>query len=282
MADMAPYALDIENLTIDVDKNGERVPAVRGLTLRVRPGEAHGLVGESGSGKSLTLRAVMGLFARGAHYRSGSIRVNGVEVLGPSHPGYDPSQRGKGVSMVFQEPAVALNPIMKVGWQIVDAVREREHLSRREARRRGVELMARVGIVDPEDRFDVYPFELSGGMRQRVMIAAAIAGAPKVLLCDEPTTALDVTIQRQVLDIFHRIGESGTALLYVTHDLAVVSQLCESLSVIYHGRIVEEGSLRRVFDEPRHPYTRRLLAATPYLRARLDAAATTTTDGRES
>ncbi|TPF97187.1 hypothetical protein EP30_04365 [Bifidobacterium sp. UTCIF-39] len=268
------YALEIVDLTIDVDKHGERVPAVKNLTIRVRPGESHGLVGESGSGKSLTLRAVMGLFSKGAHYRSGSIKVCGKEVLGPSAPNYDPVIRGKGVSMVFQEPAVALNPIMKVGWQIVDALREQEHLSRADARARAIELMESVGITNPEDRFDSYPFELSGGMRQRVMIAAAIACKPKVLLCDEPTTALDVTIQQQILDIFRSIADSGTALLYVTHDLAVVSQLCGTLSVIYHGRIVEEGTLRDVFDTPKDSYTRQLLSSTPYLKGVMKAAKT--------
>ncbi|PLS30855.1 peptide ABC transporter ATP-binding protein [Bifidobacterium margollesii] len=266
------YALEIVDLCIDVDKHGERVPAVKNLTIRVKAGESHGLVGESGSGKSLTLRAVMGLFSKGAYYRSGCIRIGGHEVLGPDTPDYDPSMRGKGVSMVFQEPAVALNPIMKVGWQIVDAVREQEHLSRAEAKARAIELMASVGITNPEDRFDAYPFELSGGMRQRVMIAAAIACKPKVLLCDEPTTALDVTIQEQILDIFRAIAGSGTALLYVTHDLAVVSQLCETLSVIYHGAIVEEGTLRQVFDDPQDAYTRQLLSSTPYLKGSMKAA----------
>ncbi|NEG96777.1 ATP-binding cassette domain-containing protein [Bifidobacterium sp. SMB2] len=267
------YALEIVDLCIDVDKHGERVPAVKNLTIRVRPGESHGLVGESGSGKSLTLRAVMGLFSKGAYYRSGYIKVCGKEVLGPDAPQYDPSMRGRGVAMAFQEPAVALNPIMKVGWQIVDALREQEHLSRAEARRRAIELMDSVGITNPEDRFDAYPFELSGGMRQRVMIAASIACKPKVLLCDEPTTALDVTIQEQILKIFRSIADSGTALLYVTHDLAVVSQLCETLSVIYHGEIVEEGTLRKVFDTPEDDYTRQLLSSTPYLKGRMKAAA---------
>jgi ABC-type dipeptide/oligopeptide/nickel transport system ATPase component len=207
----------------------------------------------------------MGLLTKGAKLVSGTIKVCGKEVIGPQSPQYDASLRGPGVSMVFQEPAVALNPIMKVGRQIIDAAQEREHLSKAEAKSRAIALMASVGITDPEDRFDAYPFELSGGMRQRVMIAAAIACKPKVLLCDEPTTALDVTIQQQILGIFNQIREQGTALLYVTHDLAVVSQLCSELSVIYQGRIVEEGPLQRIFDDPQHAYTRRLLSSTPYL-----------------
>lgn len=266
LAKSSSPALEIRDLCIEVESLGEHRLAVDHLSLSVAPGESHGLVGESGSGKSLTLRAIMGLLGKGARMVSGSIHVLGREVIGPNVPQYDASLRGLGVSMVFQEPAVALNPIMKVGRQIIDAAQEHEGLGKAESRRRAIALMRSVGIADPEERFESYPFELSGGMRQRVMIAAAIACKPKVLLCDEPTTALDVTIQKQILAIFEHIREQGTALLYVTHDLAVVSQLCSSLSIIYQGRIVEEGSLQSIFDDPQNDYTRKLLSSTPYLK----------------
>ncbi|MCH3975014.1 MAG: ABC transporter ATP-binding protein [Bifidobacterium tibiigranuli] len=259
------YALRINDLCIEVESRGEKRLAVDNVNIAVSMGESYGLVGESGSGKSLTLRAVMGLLNKGARLVSGTITVCGKEVINGATQQYDSSLRGSGVSMVFQEPAVALNPIMKVGQQIIDSVQEKEHLSKAEAKRQAIELMDRVGITDAKNRFDSYPFELSGGMRQRVMIAAAIACKPKVLLCDEPTTALDVTIQQQILQIFEEIREAGTAILYVTHDLAVVSQLCTQLSVIYQGKIVEHGRLQNIFDDPQDDYTKKLLSSTPYL-----------------
>ena len=279
------YALEIRDLSVEVESRGSKHLAVDHITILVRKGESHGLVGESGSGKSLTLRSVMGLLSKGARVVSGSITICGTEVYGPNTPKYDASLRGHGVSMVFQEPAVALNPIMKVGRQIIDAVQEQRHLSASKAKQRAIELMDSVGITDPEDRYNSYPFELSGGMRQRVMIAAAIACQPRVLLCDEPTTALDVTIQQQILEIFSDIQHQGTALLYVTHDLAVVSQLCSELSVIYQGKIVEEGKLRHIFDEPEHPYTQKLLKSTPYLQSSLkdyDLASVGSSQGGEA
>lgn len=255
--------LELDQLTVDVDLHGRSYRAVDGLDLTIGPRQAMGLVGESGSGKSLTLRAIMGLLPPNITVTSGAIRFRGEDLVAG---GADRIRkvRGTGMAMVFQEPAVALNPIARVGTQIVDAAVQHRDLGRKEAREYAVHLMEQVGITDPGRRVDAYPFELSGGMRQRVMIAAAVAGHPQLLLCDEPTTALDVTVQAQILALFAQLrAELDMGLLYVTHDLAVVGEVCDALTVLYAGERVEAGSLRQVFDDPQHPYTKALLGATP-------------------
>ena len=259
--------LEVENLVVSVmTPSGPRV-AVDRVSFTVAEGEALGLVGESGSGKSLTLRAVMGLLPAGAQVTSGRIVYRGQDVSKMTGKRLN-ALRGAGMAMVFQEPMTALNPVMRVGWQIVDGAMRHHGWSRAQARTRAVELMSTMGIPDPAARFEAYPHELSGGMRQRVMIAAALSASPALLLCDEPTTALDVTIQDQIIGLLADLRERlGTGLLYVTHDLAVVAQLCDRVEVMYSGQLVESGTVRMVFDTPRHPYSLGLLRATPQIDA---------------
>ena len=265
----ASPVLEVDGLTLALGSGPEAPLILDDVSLTVAPGEARGFVGESGSGKSMTLRAIMGILPPSIHVRSGRVLYQGEEIVTPGPAGQLSqrllSLRGTGISMIFQEPSVALNPVTTVGEQIIDAVRKREGISRRTARQRAVELMEQVGIRDASSRIDSYPFELSGGMRQRVMIAAAVAGQPQVILCDEPTTALDVTVQQQILELFTSVRDDlDAALLYVTHDLGVVAQLCDSLTVLYAGKVMESRqNLRAALDEPFHPYTRALLQSTP-------------------
>ncbi|MQA80170.1 MAG: ATP-binding cassette domain-containing protein [Streptosporangiales bacterium] len=262
--------LVVDDLTLTLDIAGEHVTVLDGVSFTVRPGEARALVGESGSGKSLTLRAILGLLPPNARLTGGRIVFAGEEfVFDGSRNGAGARRRtrlrGSQISMIFQEPAVAFNPVITVGEQVVDAVMRRRQLGRRQARDYAVELMERVGIPDAASRVDAYPFELSGGLKQRAMIAAAIADEPRLILCDEPTTALDVTVQKQILTLFTGLrDELDAALLYVTHDLAVVAELCDSLTVLYGGRVMESSDhLRALLDEPKHPYTEALLRSTP-------------------
>lgn len=256
--------LDIENLSMSIESQGKRLQVLNDISLSVFEGQAVGLVGESGSGKSMTLRTVMGLLPKKARIDSGSITFNGEELVG--NPKVVAKIRGTGISMVFQEPAIALNPIMKVGSQITDGLQQHMGLSHKDAHMRAIELMEQVGIVEAERRVDSYPFELSGGMRQRVMIASAIACKPKLILCDEPTTALDVTVQRQVIDLFNSLREGmGVSLLYVTHDMAVVANLCDHVTVMYSGSVMEQGTVSEVFSNPLHPYTKAMLKSTPLI-----------------
>lgn len=263
---MSEPLLSIEDLSVSVRIAGVPFRALDGVSLTVERGEARGIVGESGSGKSLTLRAITGLLPGGATVDSGTIRFDGSDLLADG--GLQQRRvRGSGISMIFQEPAVALNPIMRVGDQISDSLRQHRGLSSKQARARAIELMDLVGIPDPATRLRAYPFQLSGGLRQRVMIAAAVACGPKLILCDEPTTALDVRLQAQILGLFaHLRDELGASLLWVTHDLAVVAQLCDSLTVLYAGRVMETSrDMDSILRSPRHPYSEALLKATPRL-----------------
>ncbi|VXB50967.1 dipeptide ABC transporter (ATP-binding subunit) [Arthrobacter sp. 9V] len=255
--------LTVEGLCVDVSIQGRAYPALRDVSFSVQRGEAHGLVGESGSGKSLALRSLMGLLPQNARVSGGSAFFNGTDLF--ANNGRNIRKiRGTGISMVFQEPAVALNPIARVGTQISDGIAQRKGLSRKEARNCAIHMMSLVGIPNPELRVDAYPFQLSGGMRQRVMIAASVACEPELILCDEPTTALDVTVQAQVLALFAGLKtELNAGILYVTHDLAVVSELCSTISVLYAGRLVESGTAAEVLGNPQEDYTRALLSATP-------------------
>jgi oligopeptide/dipeptide ABC transporter ATP-binding protein len=256
--------LEVIDLRIAVDLGDREVAAVDGVSFTLAPGEARGLVGESGSGKSLTLRAIMGLLPGNVRVTGGQILFRGRDLLADGGQ-LQQQVRGRGITMIFQEPAVALNPVMRVGEQISDGLVQHRGLGRREARAQAVRLMDLVGIPDPERRINAYPHELSGGLRQRVMIAAGVACEPDLILCDEPTTALDVTVQDQILRLFaHLRDELGAGLLYVTHDLAVVAQLCDSVTVLYSGQVMEDGDdLRSVFARPFHPYTDALIGATP-------------------
>jgi oligopeptide/dipeptide ABC transporter ATP-binding protein len=246
-------ALEVVDLEVRLHSPRGVVHAVDGVSFSVEPGRVHAVVGESGSGKSTLLRAIVGLLPESAEM-SGAIRVRG-------------SGEGRGgVSIVFQEPMTALNPVMTVGRQISEAPMAKLGMSKKAARARALALMEQVGIPDPARRYDAYPHQLSGGLRQRVLIAIALSSEPVVILCDEPTTALDVTIQQQVLGLLARLTvEERVAVVYVTHDLAVVAELCDSLSVMYAGRFLENGSVDDVFTSPRHPYTLGLIRALPRL-----------------
>ena len=261
---MGAPLLEITGLDIGLRSPRRRdVRIVEDLSLSISPGERFGVVGESGSGKSMTLRAVADLLPRGVEVLAGSIRFRGRELVGMPR-----AQRralmGAEIAMVFQEPMTALNPVVRVAEQIAEGPRRHLGLSRSAAGDLAVSLMARTGIPDPERRARAYPHELSGGLRQRVMIAMAVSCGPDLLLCDEPTTALDVTVQHQVLQVLEGLcADSGAALAFVTHDLAVVNETCTDLAVMYAGRLVEHGRVADVFRDPRHPYTRGLLDSAP-------------------
>ncbi len=257
--------LEVENLCIEVTVVGGKKtePALRDVSFHVEAGEAVGLVGESGSGKSLTLRTLLGILPAGVRATSGRVLFEGVDLLKAPKRTMN-ALRGTGITMIFQEPMTSLNPIAKVGEQIVDAARAKHKWSKSDAHDHALQLARQMGIPDPENALSLYPHELSGGLRQRVMIAAALACQPKLVLCDEPTTALDVTIQAQIIKLLAKLkDELGMSMLYVTHDLAVVAQLCQRLEVMYAGSIVESGSVADVFRQPNHPYTQGLVNATP-------------------
>ena len=257
--------LDVCDLRVEFALAHGKLRAVDGASFGVAPGEALGIVGESGSGKTMTLRALIGLLPRAARVTGGSVMFEGDDLVA-----LDESRlreiRGRSIAMVFQEPMTALNPIMKVGDQIAEGPLVRLGLGRRQARERALELMRLVGIPDPKRRADSYPFELSGGLRQRVMIAIALSGDPKLLLCDEPTTALDVTIQQQILGLISELqARLGLSVVFVSHDLAVIAQTCDHVAVMYAGQVVERGAIEAVFKEPRHPYTLSLLRSVPHV-----------------
>ena len=242
------------------------VQAVRGVDLDVRRGEMVGVVGESGSGKSVTFLGVMGLLPRTAVIE-GSATIDGDEIVGRTSKQMR-SIRGKRIAMIFQDPLSALNPVHKIGKQIVEMLDAHQDLSRAAARERAVELLDMVGIPQPEHRAEQYPHEFSGGMRQRVMIAMAIANDPDVLIADEPTTALDVTVQAQILEVMQRIqSELNTAIVLITHDLGVVARVVDRVQVMYAGRPIERATVDDLFRHSTHPYTRGLMASLPSLDA---------------
>ena len=236
--------------------------AVDGVDLDVRPGEILGLVGESGSGKSVTLRAILGLL-RGSARVSGKVSFQGEDLLGAPRRRLE-QIRGAGIGMIFQEPMTALNPVLTIGVQIEETLAAHGLRDARGRRARAVELMREVGIPAPEARLANYPHEFSGGMRQRAMIAIALAASPRLLLADEPTTALDVTIQDQILRLLKRLAsELGMAMILVTHDLGVVAETCDRVSVMYAGRVAETAPVEALFAAPRHAYTHALLRSAP-------------------
>jgi oligopeptide/dipeptide ABC transporter ATP-binding protein len=264
---MTDPLLELSGLRVAFGTGTQASTPLDGVSLSVASGECVGLVGESGSGKSLTLRAALGLLPTTARLEAGALRFDGAE--------YDPpAVRGRGISMIFQEPMSALNPLMRTGELIAEVLRARGQ-SRQLSRRRAIELMDEVGIPDAKGRARSWPHEFSGGMRQRVMIAMALASEPRVLLCDEPTTALDVTVQDQILGLLDQLRrEHGLAIVLVTHNLALIEGIAQRLAVMYAGRIVEEGPAREVIAKPQHPYTVRLLNCVPRIedvRARLDS-----------
>jgi oligopeptide/dipeptide ABC transporter ATP-binding protein len=255
--------LEVRGLSVEFTLHHGNLRAVDRASFSVAPGEALGIVGESGSGKTVTLRAIVGLLPRAARITGGQVLFEG-EDLATLDASRLRAVRGRSIAMVFQEPMTALNPVMKVGDQIAEGPLIRGGLSGRAARERAVELMRLVGIPDPSRRASAYPHELSGGLRQRVMIAIALSGDPKLLLCDEPTTALDVTIQDQILALLSSLREElDVSVVLVSHDLAVIAQTCRHVAVMYAGEVVELGPVETVFREPHHPYTLGLLRSVP-------------------
>ena len=253
---------------------GDGAAAVDGVSFTLGAGECLGLVGESGSGKSVTCLSLMGLLPPRAEVRGGAAVFAGKRLF-DLDPRERAALRGREIAMVFQDPLGALNPVHTVGWQIAEALMLNQGLGARQARAGAVELMARVGIPEPRRRAQGYPHQMSGGMNQRVMIAIAIAARPKLLIADEPTTALDVTIQAQILDLLDDLRrELGMALLLITHDLGVVAQMAERVVVMRHGKVVEAGAVDAIFHAARHPYTRALLGAVPRLDRRVARLAT--------
>ncbi|MCM3340393.1 MULTISPECIES: ABC transporter ATP-binding protein [unclassified Paenibacillus] len=256
--------LQVNDLHITFNTFSGKVHAVRGVQFDLRKGETLAIVGESGSGKSVTNKAIVGILSKNANIERGNIIYRGADLTQYSERQFT-QIRGSKISMIFQDPMSSLNPIMKVGKQIMEALRVR-NISKAEARQRAIELMIAVGIPDPEKRFEQYPFQFSGGMRQRIVIAIALACDPEVLICDEPTTALDVTIQAQILDLIKQIQkERDLSVIFITHDLGVVANVADRVAVMYAGKIVEYGTVDEIFYNPKHPYTWSLLVSMPDL-----------------
>ncbi len=254
--------LEVDNLTVSFPTEDGLVSAVRGVSYELRRGESLGIVGESGSGKSVSSMALLGLLPKTAKI-TGSARYKGAEILGRTEKQYT-ALRGKEISMIFQDPLTSLNPVYSVGFQIAEAVLAHNDVSKHAARDRAVELLELVGIPNAKQRIDNYPHELSGGMRQRVVIAIAMANNPDVIIADEPTTALDVTVQAQVLEALEAArAETGAALVLITHDLGVIAGHADRICVMYAGKLVEKGHVEEVFYRPRMPYTLGLLGSLP-------------------
>ena len=261
----AETILKVDDLCISFRAYGGMVRAVRGVSFELRRGETLAIVGESGSGKSVSIKAIMGILPSNAVIESGSIRYDGMDLTKVSEEQFH-QIRGHRIGLIFQDPLSALNPIMKIGKQITEVLRLSGY-GRQEARKRALELMEAVGIPEPEKRFDQYPFQFSGGMRQRIVIAIALAGDPEILICDEPTTALDVTVQARILELINKIKqERGLSVIFITHDLGVVANVADRVNVMYAGKIVETGTSEEIFMEPKHPYTWALLSSMPDLR----------------
>ena len=260
--------LQVEQLTTTVGARGPEV--LSSVNVSLQAGEVLGVVGESGSGKSMLALSIMGLLPQAIRVQSGRILLEGQDLLSMPAPAIR-ARRGKDMAMIFQEPMTSLNPMMRVGQQIGEVLRWHLGMQGAAAREEGIALLRRVDMPDPERQIDAYPHELSGGMRQRVMIAMALAARPRLLIADEPTTALDVTIQAQILDLMRKLQrDNGMAVLLITHDLGVIAEMCDRVAVMYAGRVVESGSALDIFDRPSHPYTRGLLASRPKISAGAD------------
>ena len=258
--------LEVEDLSVEFGAKGARLRVVDGVSFQVAAGETVGLVGESGSGKSITALSILRLVPEPpSHRASGRVLFEGVDLTAlPAER--MPDMRGRDIAMIFQEPMSSLNPVMRIGDQIGEVILLHQRLDAGARRARVLELLRLVGIPDPTQRIDAYPHQFSGGMRQRVMIAMALACNPKLLIADEPTTALDVTIQAQVMALLRDLkARLGTAVLLITHDLGIVAESCQRVVVMYAGRVVETGNVRDIFRNPSHPYTRALLQSVPRL-----------------
>jgi len=257
--------LDIKQLSVEFASIKGNVKALQNISFSIDKGEIVGIVGESGSGKSVTALTILGLLEKNASITSGSILYKGRDVLVLDKKEQQ-ALRGKEIGMVFQEPMTALHPTMKIGDQLAEVIRRHRKLSHKEAYQAGIKSLTEVHIHDPELVARKYPFELSGGMRQRVVIALAMAAPPDLLIADEPTTALDVTIQYEILKLMEELSaKRGTSIMFITHDLGVVAQMCKRVIVMYAGEIVEQGETYQVLQQPVHPYTRALIGALPDL-----------------
>jgi peptide/nickel transport system ATP-binding protein len=255
--------LSVAGLEVSYEVGGQAQPAVRGVSFEVYPGEVVAIVGESGSGKSVTARSILRLVPHPGRIRAGRIEFHGRDLLRMRREQVR-QLRGRRISMVFQDPMTSLNPVLRVGQQIGEAVALHTRTSGAAIRRRVLDLLRRVGIVAAQERANSYPHEYSGGMRQRAMIAMGVANSPALLIADEPTTALDVTVQDQIITLMRELNESsGTAILLITHNVALVASLCSRVLVMYAGRIVEEGPAEAMFRAPQHPYTWSLLRSVP-------------------
>ncbi|WP_457670430.1 ABC transporter ATP-binding protein [Thiolapillus sp.] len=264
---MTQALLSVKDLVIEFSTQRGIVRAIDGVSFDIMPGETLGLVGESGCGKSVTSLAILGLIpSPPGRITNGSIKLEGRELVGLPESEYR-HIRGKEISMIFQEPMTALNPVFTIATQMTDVLMRHQGMSRKQARSRAIEMLALVGIPSPDKRIDEYPHQMSGGMRQRVMIAMALSCNPKLLLADEPTTALDVTTQAQVLEQMNKLQEElGTSVVLVTHDLGVVAQTCSRAVVMYAGRVAEEAPVQSLFKTPHHPYSEGLLKSIPRIR----------------
>ena len=257
--------LSVKDLRINFRAYGGLVQAVRGISFDLHRGETLAIVGESGSGKSVSIRAIMGILANNAIIAEGSIMYDGMDLTKLTEDEFH-EIRGNRIGLIFQDPLSALNPIMKIGNQITESLRLNRKMKKDEAKKVALELMKSVGIPHAEKRFDQYPFQFSGGMRQRIVIAIALAGDPEILICDEPTTALDVTVQAKILELINQIKkERNLSVIFITHDLGVVANMADRVNVMYAGKVVETATAEEIFFEPAHPYTWALLNSMPDL-----------------
>lgn len=255
--------LEIKDLQVKIISTEGIVNAVRGASLTMERGEIHGIVGESGCGKSVMMKSVMRLHDEEKVAYEGSISVNGREILDMKEKDLI-RMRGQEVAMIFQNPMTSLSPIMKVGEQITEVLKIKKNMNDAKAKEKALEMLEKVGITPAEERFNQYPFELSGGLLQRIMIAMAMINNPELLIADEPTTALDVTIQAQILKLMKDMQKNtGVSIILITHDLGVIAETCDHVSVMYAGQVVESGSVFDIFDHPGHPYTKALLESMP-------------------
>ncbi len=260
--------LDVENLTVEIMTRRGPLTAIADVSFSIGRGEILGVVGESGAGKSLTGTAILGLLDPPVRLAGGSVRLSGERIDGLGEDGLR-SIRGRRIGAVFQDPMASLNPLLTVGRQLVQTIRTHLDLSEAAARDKAAGLLAEVGVPAPRERLDAYPHELSGGLRQRVVLALAFACDPELVIADEPTTALDVSVQAQVIEVLKRMGrERGTSVLLITHDMGVIADAADRIAVMYAGRLVEIGPVRTILEHPSHPYTRGLMASIPSMRRR--------------
>ena len=257
--------LEVQDLVVDFRTAAGTVQAVRGISFSMEQGQTLAIVGESGSGKSVTSRAIMGILTENATVRQGQVLFDGQDLLKLNQRQLC-SIRGNRIAMVFQDPLSSLDPVMRIGEQIAEGIRLKLGISPRAARKKALALLSEVGIRDPARCYRQFPHQLSGGMRQRIVIAIALSADPEILICDEPTTALDVTIQAQILELLERLKQQRKlSILFITHDFGVVANVADRIGVMYAGKLVEYGTSREIFYDPRHPYTKALLAAMPDL-----------------